>query len=914
MDTNADDTSQISEFKTRKQYIDPALERRGWLKKYIKEEVNSVKSDFKNKNYVYFEGNPERNVDRFIDYILLDDDNSVLAIIEAKRFSKDEKKGRIQARTYSKDIEDQINRKIPIFLTNGRVWLFIDEDGIERKVSGPFSQDDLRRRKELYKNKRDPKEVQTNSNIVDRPRSVQIVRKLSEHFGDGHRKALVQMATGTGKTRVAMAVIDLLINANVVRNVLFIADRVALVNQAKSDGFKKYFREPVSDLRDEFSTTGRLYVSTIQTLMQGNDGKLFEKFSPGFFDLIVFDEAHRSIYDRNNLINRYFDAIKIGLTATPSEHETRNTYALFDCSEGKPTVDYSYDEAVRDGVLVPYRAEIIGTKVLSLGISGSELTPKLKGQLRQQEVNPELVEFTGNQFDRVFMDNKTNELIIREFMERCYKSDEGLPCKSIFFCASQRHAHFVKNIFGKLFPNLSKDVQVITSDMSRAEDEVKRFRINSEPRIALSVGMLDTGVDIPEVCNLVFIKPVFSHIRFWQMIGRGTRNREACKYPQWLQNREKKDFFIFDFKVGNHSNIEYHEFQAAKEKGLQKDVITKIFDQRVRILKKSLTESQKRIITTKIMNTIEELDEDSFIVREKLNVINEIKNEPFKLEEYIQELLKDISPLMILNQGTNANVSSFILTAEKLFGFILDNKKDAIDKIREYVQERAENILQKDNLNEINSKRDEILRVLDDGFWEDITFEDVDFMVKDLAPLMKYFEPQRTKLVIIDDKDRVISRSSYIKEIKEDEELKTLLDKNLIVRKIKDGHCITSNELLELEKELSSLRPELSIENVQKYQKRDFLLFLREIIGLSGEKDPKELIEERFNKFIVEGHHYNSRQLEFLMLLKKVFAERKHIEMGDFAVSPLSDEHPLDYFGFDELKVLVDQCNQIKMC
>ncbi|MEW6655207.1 MAG: type I restriction-modification enzyme R subunit C-terminal domain-containing protein, partial [Bacteroidota bacterium] len=215
---------------------------------------------------------------------------------------------------------------------------------------------------------------------------------------------------------------------------------------------------------------------------------------------------------------------------------------------------------------------------------------------------------------------------------------------------------------------------------------------------------------------------------------------------------------------------------------------------------------------------------------------------------------------------------------------------------------------------EISNKREEILRVLDDGFWEDITFHDVDFMVKDLAPLMKYFEPERKKLVIIDDHDRVISRSEYIKEIKEDEELKKLLDRNEIVRKIRNGKCITSNELLELERELSALRPELSIENIQKYHKKDFLLFLREIIGLSREKDPKELIEERFDKYIISGHHYNSRQMDFLLLLKKVFAERKHIEIEDFTVSPLADENPLYIFEPDELRVLVDKCNQIKMC
>lgn len=374
MGSDTDDILKlINENQTRKKFIDPVLNKTGWIKKYIKEEVNSVKSDFNQKNFVLFDViGIESGVDRFIDYVLLDEDFTVLAIIESKRYSLDEEKGRIQARTYSKDIEKQVNRKIPIFLTNGTTWRFIDQDGIERKVSGPFTQEDLKRRSDLYNQMRDPRNVNIDSRIIDRPRNFQIVRVLSEHFSTGHRKALVQMATGTGKTRVAMAIIKLLINANMIRNVLFIADRIPLVNQAKSNGFKQFFTEPVADLREGFATSARLYVSTIQSLMGGYPKKLFEKFSPGFFDLIVFDEAHRSIYDKNNLINEYFDAIKIGLTATPREHETKNTYDLFECEHDKPTVDYSYDEAVQDKVLVPYNAEIIDTKVLSLGIKAGD--------------------------------------------------------------------------------------------------------------------------------------------------------------------------------------------------------------------------------------------------------------------------------------------------------------------------------------------------------------------------------------------------------------------------------------------------------------------------------------------------------------------------------------------------------------
>jgi len=905
--------SDLSEHQTRKKHIDGDLRKRGWLKKYTKGEVNSVKSEFKQKNFVLFDGRVEKDVDRFIDYVLLDEDNSVLAIIEVKRFSEDEEKGRVQARTYSKDIEKQVNRKIPIFLTNGRVWRFIDEEGIERKISGPFSQEDIRRRDGLYRSRRDTRRVKIDPRIVDRPRSIQIVRELSEHFSEGHRKALVHMATGTGKTRVAMAIIKLLINANMIRNVLFIADRVALINQAKSNGFKQFFTEPVSDLRKGFTTTGRLYVSTIQTLMRGKPRRLFERFSPGFFDLIVFDEAHRSYYDRSNIVEKYFDAIKIGLTATPREHETKSTYALFECDNNMPTVEYSYDAAVLDGILVPYRAETIETSILSLGIMGSELSRDLKDQLRRQEEDPEFVEFSGSQFDKVFMDDKTNELIIREFMSLCYKSDEGMPCKSIFFCASQRHAKHMKKIFGKAFPRLSSHVQVITSNMARAEDEVRRFQNESEPRIALSVGMLDTGVDIPEVCNLVFVRSVFSHIRFWQMVGRGTRNLEACRYPQWLPDRDKKDFLILDFKVGGHSNIMYHKFRLSRERAPQKDVITRIFENRVDLLERPLNKHQKKIVSDKVMYDVDSLDTGSFIIREKSSVVYEVKKNAFNLEEYIRELREEISPLMALNQGTNPNISSFILNTEKLLSYILSKDLEKIEKIRAYVQGMAKNILQRDSLSVIRENKHKIMRVFQEDFWENLTFDDVEFMVKEIAPLMKYFEPTPGKVVQVDAPDLVLSREHFEKEVKEDTELMEFLENNPLVRKIRNGEGVTSPELLDIEFRLSELRPGLTIENVQRHQGKDFLVFLREVIGLTQEYDPRVLIERRFDEFIIDNNDYSSRQLEFLRLLKKVFADRKRIEITDLGKPPFEEMHPLDFFRVGELKEIVGKCNQIRM-
>lgn len=904
--------NEISEHQTRKKIIDPELEKKGWIRKYIKEEVNTVKSNFGKKDYVVYSGTIERGNDRFADYVLLNEDFSVLAIIESKRFSKDETSGRIQARTYAKDIENQINKKIPIFLTNGVVWRFIDEDGIERKISGPFSQDDLKRRADLFKSKRNPLEINIDSRIVNRSKSVYIVRKLSEHFFQGHRTALVQMATGTGKTRVAMALINLLISSNYIRNVLFIADRISLVNQAKSLGFKQFFSEPIVDLREEFNTHGRLFVCTVQTLMGGENNKFFENLSSGFFDLIIFDEAHRSIYDRNNIILNYFDAIKVGLTATPREHEARSTYRLFECEKNTPTVEYSYDDALRDKILVPYRALSIDTEILSDGIRGWELSSELKDQLIRQEQDPDITEFSGSDFDRKFMDEETNKLIVREFMSQCYKSDEGKPCKSIFFCASRNHAKLIKDVFTKLFPLLGHEVQVITSDMTRAEDEVDRFKLNSEPRIALSVGMLDTGIDVPEVCNLVFVKPVFSHIRFWQMLGRGTRNLESCKHKTWLPNNEKKDFLILDFKIGGYSNIEMHVLSETNEKGPHKDVVTKIFENRVKLLNLNLNDKQKEIIVNKIINTIISLGDESFLVREKWPIITEILDNKLELEGYIDALLEEISPLLILSFRENPTVTSFVLQVERLFLYLVEMRIDKIEEVRLYIQDMATNILRKNNLSIISENQDKIMRVLQEKFWEELTFDDVEFIIRDLAPLMKFYEKDSKRIIRSDAPDLILNVEIFEKEIKEDEKLINFLDTNQIARKMMNGEGINSLDLIELEKQLSSLRPELTIENVQKYQNEDFLVFLANILGLRFEYDPKEEIEKRFDEQIIKKAKYNSKQIEFLILLKKIFSERKHIELKDFANSPLSDEHPLDYFRLEELEEIVNNCKQIR--
>jgi type I restriction enzyme, R subunit len=905
------DKRKMSEKQTR-EYIDKQLKNAGWLKKYVKDEVNSVRSNFKDKEYVFSEGRGDSS-GRFIDYLLLAEYNEPLAFIEAKKFSVSEDRGRAQARTYLADIKKQAGESIPYFLTNGSKWLLIDQDGIERRVSGPFSQSDLMRRAEMYRKRSDPTKV--NIRIVSRPRSVIIVKQMMEHINKGHRSALVSMATGTGKTRVAMSMIDVLMRSNIVRNVLFVADRIALANQAKSAGFKEFFSEAVIDLRESpESFPNGLYVTTVQTLRSGKKNKFYEKFSPGFFDLIIFDEAHRSIYDPNREVHRYFDAIRIGLTATPSKAEDKNTFELFDCHGGKATVEYAYDDAIRDEILVPYRAEIIDTKVLSLGIEGAKLTKDLQDQLRKQEEDPKFTMLPGSAFAKVFMDDKTNELIVTEFLNRCYKSDEGKPAKTIFFCANIEHAKHIKKIFSKIAPALSKDVQIIVSEIYRYTDEISRFKLDSEPRIALSVGVLDTGVDIPEVCNLVFVKPVFSSIRFWQMVGRGTRNLESCKNKDWLPNRQKEDFLILDFTMGGHSNVRYHKLKEAQERKAGTDVLTKIFLNRVELLKKRLDPKQRKHIETKIIDDINALNKDSFIVREKLPIIKKVVSRKFDLKTHIEELKKEIAPLIALNPGASPLVSAFILQIEKLFGHILENDREKIYKVREYVYEKMENILEKDHLEIVQEKRDDILKVLQEPFWDGISFDDVEFMIRELAPLMIYYEKNPRKMIQVDAPDLVLNVERFQHEVQEDGELKKFIETSPLLKKIRDWEGVTSTELLRLEEELSKIRPGITIENVQRIQKIDFILFLRQILGLSQDYDPQEMIEREFDTHIIEkNQNYTSEQIKFLQVLKKVFARTKRIDIKDFTTPPLSNERPLDKFPTSELQKIVVECNKIRM-
>ena len=912
---------EFNEADTRTELINPVLERVGWKVKgsYVQEEINSVKSNFNTKEYIGREAGIERGVDRFIDYLLLDEDRSPIAIIESKKTSVNVEQGDIQARTYREDIEKQIKIKIPIFLTNGTNWYYVDDLDRRRQVKLPFSQKDLHRIVSLMQKRKDPTTIKINPRIVDRRRGIEAVKRVLEHFSQGYREALINMATGTGKTRVAMAIIEALRKADYIQKVLFVTDRISLGSQAKERGFKEFFPEdPVCELNEEgYSDTARLYVSTIQTLMspQKPRGKFYEKFGTGAFDLIIFDEAHRSYYDKNNDIFKYFDALKIGLTATPSDVEERDTFDLFKCNGREPTVKYDYLDAVNDKVLVPYVAEIITTSVLSLGIEGKKLSKELKQKLKEQEEEPELFKTPGSKFERFFTDEKTNELIIREFIARCYKSDDNRPCKSIFFCASVKHAEALELLFQKLDPLLAKDVKVITSNKSRYPDEVKRFEKKDNPRIALSVGVLDTGIDIPEIMNLVFVKPVISPIRFWQMLGRGTRSISACKNKEWLPtNKEgqhtKEDFLILDFKFGEWSNVLIHKLDISKQKSSGTDAKTRIFLEQVDTLGKNLNEKERKIVERQIIDTIKEIDIESPLVIEKKEIIKKVVSSKFDLKEHANELKEEIAPLLIYTPSENTKVYGFISKCIKLFDYIKENNKEKIGKVEEFVVERIESIWDK-NLDTIKQKQEDLIKIQQEQFWGEITFEDVDFLIRDIAPLMIFYEPDRKKMLYIHAPDMVLKVEKEIMRVREDPSYQYFINSNKLLKKIKEGEGVTSDELLEIEKKLKELNPNFTIENIQ--QTKDFVLFLRELVELKGYPDPQEMIKWEFDKYVAsKNEHYNSEQLKFLRLLEQVFVRAKHIELKNLAEHPLTEGRPLDVFTKEQLEVVIQKCNKLK--
>ena len=531
---------EISEYKTRKLYIDALLTDAGWV-----EGKNWI-------NEYEIPGMPNKSEVGYADYVLLGDDGRILAVIEAKRTCVDAAKGRQQAKLYADLIEKKQGRRPVVFLTNGFDTRIVDNRYPERKVAAFYSKRDLEKLFNLQNMRSGLKYIVVDKQIAGRYYQEAAIKAVCDAFGQkNRRKALLVMATGSGKTRTVIALVKVLLEQGWIKNVLFLADRNSLVTQAKRNFVNLLPDFSVTNLCEEKDNYGAHGVfSTYQTMMncidsvRDEEGKLF---SCGHFDLVICDEAHRSIYHKYRDIFNYFDAPLVGLTATPKDDIDKNTYAVFELESGVPTYGYELAQAVKDGYLVDFVSVETTLKFIQQGIVYEDLSEEDKEIYEDtfEDENGELPEsIASSALNEWIFNEDTIREVLHVLMTHGRKIDYGNKIgKTILFAKNHTHAEKILEVFGKEYPHLTGYAKVIDNYMTYAQSAIDEFSDPKKmPQIAISVDMLDTGIDVPEVLNLVFFKKVMSKAKFWQMIGRGTR---LC--PGLIDGVDKDKFYIFDF-------------------------------------------------------------------------------------------------------------------------------------------------------------------------------------------------------------------------------------------------------------------------------------------------------------------------------------------------------------------------------
>ena len=622
----------MDEAKTRKEIIDPAMIRAGW--RVGEGPEFSAWSEF---TITFPDG-----THNYVDYCLMHD-GQVYAVVEAKKTIRGAEQGREQARQYAHDVQAhcQPNGPMPfIFYTNGHELFFWDEEGgyPPRKIkSGNYpTPDDLQYMMWKKLNQESMVDTPIDASIAGRYYQTQAIQAVAERFEqDKFRESLLVMATGTGKTRTATALVDVMQKSKWAKRILFLVDRRALRDQALS-AYKEHLTEPSTYPKPDdrtFPLDRRVYVQTYHTML-GVIQKQENYVSPFFFDLIIADEAHRSLFNTFKEIINYFDALKVGLTATPKSKVHASSYELFSCADGMPTFEYSYDRAVSDGYLNDYEVLKVRTGVQINGLKGEELSEEQKDKLVLEGIDPDEIDFEGKDLEKHFTNKDTNRKILMELMERGIMDDSGTtPGKTIVFCATQNHAEAMKKLLDEMYPYYSGRLgEVITSRMERVHGKgglLDQFKNHDFPRIAFSVDMLDTGIDVREIVNLVFAKPVRSWIKFWQMIGRGTRVLEedhAARKP-WC--REKDRFQIIDC----WENFEYFgENPTASTDKATIPMPVRLFKARLKRLEASLNASDKAtaiIMRKQLREQVENLPSNSVVVQDCASTLYRVKGDTF---------------------------------------------------------------------------------------------------------------------------------------------------------------------------------------------------------------------------------------------------------------------------------------------
>lgn len=852
----------LSEYKTRKIYIDTMLMDAGWT-----EGKNWI-------NEVELPGMPNKSEVGYADYVLYDDAHRPLAVIEAKRTCVDVAKGRQQAKLYADILEKQYGRRPVIFLTNGFDTRIDDGQYPERKVSMIYSKRDLEKWFNLQSMKTSLKHITVDKNIAGRYYQEGAVKAVCDSFGNrNRRKALLVMATGSGKTRTVISLCDVLLQHGWVKNILFLADRNSLVTQAKRSFVNLLPDLSVTNLCEEKDNyQAHCVFSTYQTMMncidsvKDEEGKLF---TCGHFDLVICDEAHRSIYNKYKDIFTYFDAPLVGLTATPKDEIDKNTYNIFELENGVPTYGYELAQAVKDGYLVDFLSVESSLKFIEEGIVYDELSEEDKEAYEAtfEDENGELPEkISSSALNSWLFNEDTIKKVLHILMTKGIRINYGETLgKTIIFAKNHDHAEKILEIFGKEYPNLPGYAKVIDNYMTYAQSAIDEFsEPNKLPQIAISVDMLDTGIDVPEVLNLVFFKKVMSKAKFWQMIGRGTR---LC--PGLLDGEDKQKFYIFDFC----GNFEFFRMNKGKATANMMALQGAIFNLEFQITYKlqDMEYQTERLIAYRnaliqhMSEKVQELNRENFAVRQHLKYVDLYSDQSnYQALSYEDTLLirEELAPL-ILPDGDEASAVRFDALMYGIELAYLIGKK--YGKARSDLLKKVSAISTVANIPEIMVQAELINQILHTDYLNRAGINEFEHIRESLRDLMKYL-PKKKVRYDTNFEDDILSIEWKESEL-ENDDLKNYKAKaeyyvhqhqdDLVIAKLKKNKPMTQDDIKTLEKILWS---DLGTKDEYEAEYGDKPLgeFVREIVGLD-----MNAAKEAFSEYLNEAN-LDSRQIYFV--------------------------------------------------
>ena len=932
------DTHDYKEAETRDRFIDLLLKEAGWTL----EKPEDVEFEVA--------GMPSTSGVGFVDYVLWGLDGKPLGLVEAKATKHSAQKGRQQAKLYADALEARFGQRPVIFLSNGyEHWIWDDLGYPPREIGGFYKRDELELAVQRRTSRRPLVAEKIDRKIVERAYQHRAIRKIADSFETSfERKALLVMATGTGKTRTVISLVDLLMRAGWVKRVLFLADRVSLVRQA-ANAFKAHLPDsaPVN-LVTEKTAEGRVFLSTYPTMLNLIDGKAkgMRAFGPGHFDLVVIDEAHRSVYQRYRAIFEYFDGFLVGLTATPREDVDHDTYALFDLEDGVPTDAYTLEEAVRDEHLVPPQAISVPLKIIRSGLRYDELSGDEKDQWDMldwgEDDIPDSVE--AAEVNKRLFNEDTVDHVIAHFMEKGVKVEGGDRLgKTIIFAKNQDHAEFIEERFNAAYPHLAGHfARVVTYRSDYAQSLIDEFSIKDKaPHIAISVDMLDTGIDVPEVVNLVFFKMVRSKTKFWQMMGRGTR---LC--PNLFGPGDDKALFrVFDY-CGNleffGQNPELADPSAAKS------LSERLFAARVDLVRaldekaagaggmaedpapydtgsgEPPTETAIRAdAVTQLRETIAGMNLDSVVVRQSRRVVEDyLKFDAwFSIDQKARDqLVNEVAPLPSAKRFGTEDAKRFDLLMFQLELALLKGSK-RFGALRKELIAIASALDEQGAIPGVAAQAELIEEIQNDPWWEGVTVPLLELVRLRLRDLIQHIEKRKKAVVYSDFADEIGAETTHtlaqvgdVDFVRFKKKARAFLradENHIVLHKLKQGKPLTATDLSELE----AMLLEAGIGNADdiehaRHASSGFGLFVRSLVGLD-----RKAVQDAFSEFIAAGSA-SAQQIEFVGMVIDHLTERGAMEPGLLYESPFTDVAPqgpdqvFDGQRIDRLFKVIEDLNQ----